>query len=265
MPEETQKVPVVQITETERVEIEDVVVNEFPLTIVLNDQELVTMLCSPTNLKYLAFGFLASEGLIGGKKDIKNVLVNERQGIIRLEAESAAAAKADVIFKRFITSGCGKGTSFYSAADMASQPKVESQTTITVRQVFALMKEFQQHSEVYRATHGVHSAALCDAEKIIVFTDDMGRHNAIDKIFGQCLWEEIPTDDKIVFTTGRISSEVLLKIARRSVPMIVSKSAPSDMAIRTALDMGITLVGKVRGRKMLVYSNSWRIVADEQD
>ncbi len=121
------------------------------------------------------------------------------------------------------------------------------------------MKEFQRRSDLYRTTGGVHSAALCDSEKILVFSEDVGRHNAVDKIFGRCLLEDIPTDDRMVVTSGRISSEILLKVARRRIPLIASKSAPTDLGVKLANDLGITLLGFVRGKRMNVYANRWRI------
>ncbi|NVL92945.1 MAG: formate dehydrogenase accessory sulfurtransferase FdhD, partial [Desulfobacterales bacterium] len=119
--------------------------------------------------------------------------------------------------------------------------------------------QFQQYSKIYRITHGVHSAALCDAKNILVFADDIGRHNAIDKIFGQCLLEDIPTNDRIILTSGRISSEILLKVAKRNIPIIISKSAPTYLGVKLADDLGITLIGFVRGKKMNAYANDWRI------
>ena len=121
------------------------------------------------------------------------------------------------------------------------------------------MKEFQHNSEVFKLTGGVHSAALCDKENILMFSEDIGRHNAIDKILGQCFWEGIPTENRVVLTSGRISSEILSKMAKRGIPIVVSRSAPTDLAIRTAENLGITLIGFVRGKRMNIYANDWRI------
>jgi FdhD protein len=136
---------------------------------------------------------------------------------------------------------------------------VESKTGVSATQVFSLVKEFRQRSELFKDTGGVHSAALSDGQNVIIFSEDIGRHNAVDKIFGECLWEEVPTQDRIILTTGRVSSEILLKTARRAIPIIISNSAPTDMAIRAAANLGITLVGFARGKRMNVYANSWRI------
>lgn len=256
---ETEKIAILRLTGNELHDVEDVVVREFPLTIIFNNQELVTLLCSPANLDYLAIGFLFSEGLLKNKDEIRKVTVDQQRGIARVEVDDNLDLDRDVLFKRLITSGCGRGAAFYNASDATNQ-RVESRMQIATAGVLALVRDFQHHSVTYRATGGVHSAALCDSNSIIVFSEDIGRHNAIDKIFGQCLLSDMPTDEKLVITSGRISSEILLKVARRNIPIIISKSAPTDLGIQLANDLGITLVGFVRGKRMNVYTNNWRIV-----
>ena len=252
--------PIQRVTKEGKNDTEDLVTREIALTIILNNRELVTLLCSPSDLKYLAVGFLSSEGLVKSKDEIKKITVDEQRGVVRVETEEDKEFANELIFKRFITSGCGRGASFYSAADIQGQAKVESQIVISAIEVFSLVREFQRCSQIYRITGGVHSAALCDTTNILVFAEDIGRHNAIDKIFGQCLLENISTDEQMIITSGRISSEILLKVAKRNIPVIISKSAPTDLGVRLANDLGITLVGFVRGKRMNAYSNDWRIV-----
>lgn len=259
---EVERFPVLQLTNEGRSSIELGVARELPVTIILNNQELVTMLCSPKNLDYLAVGFLASEGFLKSKDEIKKIMVDDERGVVRLETVEDKGFDQDVLFKRIISSGCGRGASFYSVADAASQ-KVESPMVILADEVFALVNEFQHGSEVYLATHGVHSAALCDRKSILVFSEDIGRHNAIDKIFGKCFLEDIPIDDRLVITSGRISSEILHKVAKRGIPIIISISAPTNLGVRIADSLGITLIGSVRGkRRMNIYTNGWRVVTD---
>jgi len=264
MSDEIERLPILRITEGGKSDSEDLVVREFPLTIILNNQELVTLLCSPTNLKYLAVGFLSSEGLIRGRDEIKRIMLDQQRGVLRVETEEDKEIAPDFLFKRFITSGCGRGASFYSAADATSLAKVESQTEISAHEIFALMKEFQHRSQVYRLTSGVHSAALCDRKSILIFSEDIGRHNAIDKILGQCILEDIEIEGRIIMTSGRVSSEILLKAAKGNIPIIVSKSAPTDVAVKLATDLGITLIGFVRGRRMNVYAGGWRVITDDK-
>jgi len=256
---ETEKFPVLKFTEAGSSSTEDLVAKEFPLTIILNNQELVTLLCSPANLGYLAVGFLFSEGFLKSKTQIKKIMVDDRRGVVRVEAERKEELARDASFKRFIASGGGRGASFYSVADAQGQRKVESKMEISTLEVSALVNKFQRRCQIYRVTGGVHSAALCDTRNIIVFSEDIGRHNALDKIFGECIMNDIGTDDHIILTSGRVSSEILLKVVKRNVPIIVSKSAPTNLGVRLADDLGVTLVGFVRGKRMNVYTHDWRI------
>ena len=262
MDNDTEKFAVLKLTETGSSSIEDVVAKESPLTIILNNREVVTLLCSPANLRYLAVGFLFSEGLLKSKDEIRKILVDDRRGVVRVETEGDEELAPDALFKRFITSGCGRGASFYSAIDAQDQVKVESRLKISTLEILALVHEFQHRSQVYRSTGGVHSAALCDIRDILVFNEDIGRHNAVDKIFGACILDNIATDDHILITSGRISSEILLKIARRNVPVLVSKSAPTNLGVKLANDLGVTLVGFVRGKRMNVYTHNERIATN---
>ncbi len=257
MTDSTVEFPILHIGEQGKSETVDSVVKELPLTIILNGEELVTLLCSPANLRYLAVGFLYSEGLLKGKDDIKQTLVDEVRGVVRVE--TTGDKETGEVFKRLITSGCGRGASFYSAVDIQDQVKVDSRLQVEAGDIFDLANRFQQHSQLFRATGGVHSAALCSGKEILVFAEDIGRHNAIDKIFGQCLLEGIPTEGRMILTSGRISSEILLKVAKRKIPIIISRSAPTNLAVKLADDLGITLVGFVRGKRMNIYTNGWRV------
>jgi FdhD protein len=263
MDNDTEKVSILKYTEAGSSSGEDVVARESPLTIILNNRELVTLLCSPVDLRYLAVGFLFSEGLLKSKDDIKKIMVDDRRGVVRVETEGNQELASDALFKRFITSGCGRGASFYNAVDALDQAKVESQVNVSTLEVLALVKEFQQRSQLYRATGGVHSAALSDTKSIIVFGEDIGRHNAVDKIFGQCILNGLATDGHMIITSGRISSEILLKVARRNIPIIVSKSAPTNLGVRLADNLGVTLIGFVRGKRMNVYTHAERISTNE--
>lgn len=264
MENEVIKVPIIRVSEEGLSNMDDVVVREFPLTIIFNNQELVTLLCSPKDFNYLAAGFLFSEGLLSSKDEIKNLLVDEQRGVVRVETEDSNTEATELIFKRLITSGCGKGAAFYSAADAWTQPEIKSKTRISTDDVLSLAKKFQQRSEIFRTTGGVHSAALCDSDKILLFSEDIGRHNAIDKIFGECLLKDIATNDRLILTSGRISSEIILKVAKRNIPILVSKSAPTNLGVELANNLGITLLCFVRGKRINIYANEWRIVNDYQ-
>ena len=226
MADEIEKFTIACFTDKDKSRIEDLVVWERALTIIVNNRELVTLLCWPTDQRFLAAGFLYSEGLISSKDEIKKITVDEKKGVVRVETEEDNESAAELVFKRFIASGGGRGASFYSPADAGAMERVKSQIRLSAKDVFHLMKAFHRRSKVYRMTGGVHSAALCDTRDILLFAEDIGRHNAVDKIFGHCLLENLPTDEHVIITSGRISSEILLKVAKRNIPIIISKSAP---------------------------------------
>ncbi len=258
MADSAERFTILRLAPGDRSKIEVAVASEFPLTIILNDQELVTLLCSPENLKYLAVGFLASEGFLKSKDDIKNITVDDQRGVVRVITRETKELADELIFKRVISSGCGRGASFYSVADVSSQ-KVDSRTKISPEEVSTLASAFQHGSKLYLATHGVHSAALCNRESILVFSEDIGRHNALDKIFGKCLLEDIPTADRIVITSGRVTSEVLHKVSKRGIPIIISIAVPTNLGVRIADTLGITLIASARGKRMNVYAGDWRL------
>ena len=211
--ENIEKVDIYRVNRDSKQASEDIVVKELPLTILLNGRELVTLLCSPANLKYLAIGFLLSEGLLHSRNDIKRIIDDGKRGIVRVETVTDLNGEEEQVFKRIITPGCGRGAAFYSAADAVGMNEVKSDLQVNGAEILELMSHFQQRSETYRSTGGVHSAALCDKKNLNVFSEDIGRHNAIDKIFGQCIWEGISTNNQIILTSGRISSEIVIKIA----------------------------------------------------
>ena len=232
---------------------------EYPLTIIFNGCQLVTMLCSPDSLQDLAVGFLSSEGFLRSKDEIKNIAVDQLRGIVRLQTIDGREISQETLSKRLISTGCGRGAAFYSATDVVNKV-ITSKTSITAEEILSIALTFQHASSVYRETHAVHSAALYRGPQIVVHAEDVGRHNAVDKIFGRCLLQGISTDDCLLITSGRISSEIAHKVVKKGIPILVSISAPTTLAVQVAEKMGITLIASVRGGKMDVYTNNWRII-----
>ena len=255
------KLPILRVLEEDTHSIEDVVAREHSAVIVLNDREIVTLLCSPVDLEYLVVGFLLSERLINTRENIIKIAITGEEGksVVRVETKEPADTAEYTASARLIASSGSRGASFNSAADIKTRIKVASRVEISTGQIFTLVEEFHRCSPVFTATGGVHSAALCSPDGILVFSDDVGRHNAIDRVFGECLLKDMATADRIMLTSGRVSSEILLKIARRKVPVIISVSAPTDVAVELADSMGITLAGFVRGKRMNIYTHDWRI------
>ena len=213
------------------------------------------MLCSPSSLEYLAIGFLYSEGYIDSIEDILKIRIEEDKGICNIKLYNANKFRDNLRGKRTITSGCGKGTLFYNVLDSFKSEKIKNPIPIKVEKIKSLVREFNRKSELFKDTGGVHSCALCTYEDILIFEEDIGRHNALDKVFGRALVEGIKTQDKIILTSGRISSEILIKAAKRQVPVIVSRSAPTSLSIELGEELGISLIGFARGEKMNIYTN----------
>jgi FdhD protein len=223
---------------------------------------VVTLLCSPLDLRYLAVGFLFSEGLLGSKDEIEKIALDEPKGVVRVETREDKESARRLSGKQVIISGGGRV--IQCRTDASAPGQVTSRFRVSAAQVLALVRQFQRKSQIFKATGGVHSAALCDERDVLVFSEDIGRHNAIDKILGRCVLDSLPTTNRIAITSGRVSSEIVLKVARTDIPILVSRSAPTDLGVRLAGDLRLTLVGFARGDRMNVYSNGWRIVSGEE-
>lgn len=225
--------------------------SETKLTIRVNQRDLVTIMCSPTKLNCLVVGFLYIEGIISGLSDILSMRVCEEETLAEV---TLSDSERELPVLRTLTSGCGGGATFKIQGE-----KVDSTLSVEPERLLLLMKQLQEKMELYRLSGGVHTSALADAENLIVVTDDIGRHNTLDKIQGECLLRQIPTKDRIVLTTGRVSSEMLLKAAKMGAPIVVSRHTPTGAAIALARELNITLVGHVRGGRLWVYSHPDRL------
>lgn len=233
----------------------DYVIIEYPFTIFLNDSEFITLLCTPSSLEYLAIGFLHSEGLIKKREDVIKVRLDNDKGIAYVYTKNQSNLSEKLYGKRTITTGCGKGTVFYNVVDSFRSKKIENNIKIDTKQITNIIRTFNKESKLFLKTGGVHSCALSDGDNILIFEEDIGRHNALDKIIGKVFMEDVDISDKMILTSGRISSEVLIKMAKVGIPIIVSRSAPTNLTLNIAKDLNITVIGFVRGDKMNIYSN----------
>ncbi|MDW7728589.1 MAG: formate dehydrogenase accessory sulfurtransferase FdhD [Bacillota bacterium] len=251
---------IIRLRGGERVETEDQVVIEVPVTIYLNGSELVTLLCTPEKIDRLALGFLLSEGLLSSIDDLASIRTREEEGLVEIDLKDETVSLEKFYGKRTITSGCGKGTIFFNVIDSLRSKPLTGRLQIDSFRLQAMMHELQQQAALFKSTGGVHSAALADKERIIFFCEDIGRHNAVDKIIGESLIEGTSMDGKIFILSGRISSEILLKAAKLKIELIASRAAPTSLSIELAEKLNITLVGFVRGERMNIYTHQWRII-----
>lgn len=237
------------------------VVREVPVTLRLNGREIITLLASDDALEFLAAGFLKAEGFVTRREDILAIRVDPSGETVDVDAATVDTLALKLLERRTVTSGCGKGTTFTHAIDALQAQAAPPGPRVGAGQVRRLVEQLLRGSELYRQAGGVHSAALATPEAIVIFRDDIGRHNAVDKIHGECFLRGIPVADKILLTTGRISSEILVKAAKLGVPILVSRSSPTELALDLAERTGITVIGQVRGGGLTVYAGQERVQA----
>ncbi|MFH1675165.1 MAG: formate dehydrogenase accessory sulfurtransferase FdhD [Pseudomonadota bacterium] len=233
-------------------------IQEIPLTIYLNEQVVVTLLCTGKDPVALVVGFLKADGLLTDRKELKDVRIEQKSDRIVARVFSTYGLSSQMV-QRTITSGCGKGTGFDRVTKEIKHLTITSGLKVGPDDLFQLMEELNKRSTLYRATGGCHNAALAGPDRLLIFYEDLGRHNAIDMIQGKCFLDDINTNDKLIVTTGRISSEILIKAIRLGVPVLASRSAATRFAIDLAREVNMTLVGYVRGQRMVVYNHAGRI------
>ena len=240
--------------------LERPLVREAPWTIHVNGQELVTLLCTPEKMNFMVLGFLAAEGLIESLDDVALLRVcEEEEGIIDVTLTNADAPDVRPSHA-VLLSGCGRGITFDDLS--GSQEKLNSSLTVSPERISKLMRELRHQAEIHRVAGGTHASALANGEGIVVMAEDVGRHNTLDKIRGECMFRGLPTKDCLLLTTGRISSEMVSKAVKMEVPIVASLTTPTDLGIRLARAWEMTIVGYVRGSKMNVYTRPDRVIAD---
>lgn len=253
-----EKFTITRIHKDKETTLDDLVIKEIPLTINIRNQELVTLQASPSDLKDLAVGFLYTCGLIKKFSDVENIILDAQRWIATIELKNGKLNK-NLVFKRLFTSGCGQGVIFYNSIDLIHRKKTESDFKVRNNKISKLMSKFQKESVGFRKTGGVHSAGLSDGQDIIIFREDIGRHNAVDKVIGAGLREKKDFPNTFLLSSGRISSEIVFKVKKTGIPIVVSQSAPTNQAIKLARNFDLTLIGFVRGSRMNIYSKDERL------
>lgn len=239
---------------------QDFIVDEIPLTVYVNDTELATLICSSGAFKELAIGFLINEGIVKNYSDIKDITFNEADGLMWVET-TTPVKQTDTFLKRQIASCCGKGRAcLYFVNDVNNLEPVMSDKQFTAPHLLHLIGILEEGSATYSKTHGVHSAAIGDDTRLLAMFDDIGRHNAVDKVLGYALLNRLTTSDKCLLLSGRVSSEILIKAGHGGIPIVVSRAAPTSLAIDLADQFGVALVGFARGEKMNIYSHPEKVI-----
>jgi len=242
-------------------EVDAGVIGEIRFTIFVEDRELVTLMCSPHQLRPLVVGFLYLEGLIDGVDDLEmlRVCLEDRLADVRL-----AHGFPDVPPRKILTSGCTGGVSFGKYLDDIEQFRItDDPPPVAPSRLYGLLRELYDSSNLYRASGGVHTSVFAEAGSGTprYVGEDIGRHNTIDKLQGMALLDEVPTAGGIILASGRISSEMLFKSAIMRVPVVGSRTSPTNLALAVAERLNITVCGYLRQGSMNVYTHPERISA----
>ena len=234
---------------------------ERPLTVYLNWRPIVTLMTLGARAEALALGYLKNQGFINDVSQLESVIVDwdvaSAAVITREQTENLDAKLAD----KTVTTGCGQGTVFGGFMEglddiVLPQPKLKQSM------LYSLLKNISEYNQTYKNAGAVHGCGLCEADKIKSFVEDVGRHNAVDTLAGEMWLEQDGGDNKIFYTTGRLTSEMVIKVAKMGIPVLLSRSGVTQMGLELAQKLGITMVARAKGRHFLVYNGADNIEFD---
>jgi FdhD protein len=238
--------------------IDGAVPEEALACISVNGQELATFMCTPTHLDALALGFLYNENIIHSAADVRSLHISASSSCVDVWLHDPSVA---LPHRAIVTAGCGGGVTF---DDLSQQHEpLHSALRVGSAQLAELMRQMHLGAALYQEARGIHTAALARDGRILLQVEDIGRHNCLDKLAGLALQQEIPTRDCILFTSGRISSEMLNKARRMATPVICSRTSPTSLSVALAESWQITIVAYLRQNRMRVYTHRERVLDNE--
>jgi FdhD protein len=237
------------------------IADERPLTIYVDSYEIVTLMTLGMYPEHLALGYLKNQGLVSDIREIKSVQVDWDVNAAAVATFSERDDWKERLGPRIVTTGCGQGTVYGDILEQLDQIDI-TPLPLKQSQIYELLKNLSARNEVYKSAGAVHGCALCAGSKPLIFVEDVGRHNAVDAIAGRMWLEGISGADKLFYTTGRLTSEMVMKVGQMGVPALLSRSGITRMGLNLARDFGITLFSRAKGRHFLVYHGAENIDFD---
>ncbi len=241
--------------------IEGHIAAERALTIYLNKRELITLMTLGTQPELLVLGWLRNQRLVEKLDDIKAIQVDWETESVAVTTTREIDELENKLSKKTVTTGCGQGTVYGDMMDGLGKIKL---ATISIKQslIYTLLSNLNQHNEIYRQAGAVHGCALCKGTDISRFVEDVGRHNAVDAIAGFMWLNHINGDDKIFYTTGRLTSEMVIKVAQMGIPVLISRSGVTQMGYEIAQQLGVILIARAKGKHFLIYNGVDQVIFD---
>ncbi len=259
MIEPRQAIEYIQFETSRKKETTGSTIRETPVALTVNGQVWTTFMCTPVHLEALMIGFLYNEGVLNSIEEVADARVCEHGD--NVDVWLTREVQKPLSWTR--TSGCTGGVTAVASIDQPQPASRSNEISLTAGQVHHLVEMLFESQELYRETGGVHTSALSDGEKILLSAEDIGRHNTLDKLAGMCLMKDIWPAQRVLVSTGRISSEMLQKTARMDARIIASRTSPSSLSIELAEAWGITLIGYARRTRFNLYTHPERILVEE--
>lgn len=238
---------------------------EFPITLKVDGREVVTLMTLGTHPEELALGYLHNQRLVERLEDIRSVKVDWDRELVAVETTHGQGIIdwEQKLSKRTVTTGCAQGTVFSCTLDKLYDVRLP-RAMLRQSTIYALLRSISAHNEIYKQAGAVHGCAICKDAEVLVFVEDVGRHNAADAIAGRMWLDRTAGEDKVFYTTGRLTSEIVMKAAHMGVPVLLSRSGITHMGLELARDLGMVMIARAKGRHFLVYHGADQITFDER-
>jgi FdhD protein len=236
------------------------IAGEHPLTLYVDKREIVTLMTLGQAPEALAIGYLRNQRLTNSIEEIAGVQVDWETDAVAVTTRKGIKGLEERMEKRTVTTGCGQGTVFGDLMAEIESVKLRDDVRLSEETLYALLETVRRHETIYKSAGAVHGCALANGDEIIYFIEDVGRHNAVDAIAGQMWLDGVDGSDKIFYTTGRLTSEMVIKAAQMQIPFLVSRSGLTQMGFDVANKVGITMIGRAVNRRYLLFTGRRRFV-----
>jgi len=234
---------------------------ERPLTVYLNWRPIVTLMTLGARAESLALGYLKNQGFISDLKQLESVIVDWDVNSAAIITSESTADLEEKLSEKTVTTGCGQGTVYGGFMD-GLDDIVLPQPQLKQSMIYSLLKNISAYNETYKNAGAVHGCGLCQDDKIVDFVEDVGRHNAVDTLAGEMWLKQDTGNNKLFYTTGRLTSEMVIKVAKMGIPVVLSRSGATQMGLELAQKLGITMIARAKGRHFLIYHGAENVELD---